>query len=91
MRSRRALLPNNQLSQRRHRPDYVLLLIAAALLVIGLIVVDAISPGLAAQRKVGANYYVLKQVIAILLGIGAFVALSHLPLNLFNQATYAVV
>lgn len=91
MRPRRAVQPKEQSSQRRHRPDYVLLLIAAALLVIGLIVVYAISPGLAAQRKVSANYYVLKQMVAILLGIGAFLLVSRLPLTIFKRAAMPLV
>lgn len=91
MRPRRALLPETGASQRRHKPDYMLLLIAAALLVVGLIVVYAISPGLAAQRRVSANYYVFKQVIAILLGIAAFVIASQLPLKFFKRATMPLV
>lgn len=91
MRPRRALQPESGISQRRHKPDYILLLIAAALLVVGLIVVYAISPGLAAQRQVSANYYVFKQIIAIVLGIAAFVAVSQLPLKLFKRATMALV
>jgi len=67
--------------QRRHRPDYWLLLISTALLVIGLIVLYAISPGLAVQNHVGDNYYVNKQLIAIVLGIGAFVALANVPVG----------
>ncbi len=65
--------------QRRHRPDYWLLLISVALLVIGLIVLYAISPGLAVQKHVSENYFVNKQLISIVLGIGAFVALSNIP------------
>jgi cell division protein FtsW len=61
------------------------------LLVIGLIVVYAISPGLAAQRKVSANYYVLKQVVAIILGIGAFVVVSQLPVKAFKRLTMPLV
>lgn len=91
MKPRRARLPNDQIAQRRHRPDYILLLIAAALLVIGLIVVYAISPGLAASRRVSANYYVLKQIIAIVLGVGAFAVVSQLPLKLFKRATYPLI
>lgn len=91
MRPRRSRLPSDEQSQRRHRPDYVLLLIMAALLVIGLIVVYAISPGMAAQRKVSANYYVMKQVIAILMGVGAFIAVSQLPLKLFKRVTMPLV
>lgn len=70
--------------QRRHRPDYWLLLISVALLVIGLIVLYAISPGLAVQKHVGENYFVNKQLIAIVLGIGAFVALSNIPVTFWR-------
>lgn len=87
MRPRRAVLQNQQLAQRRHKPDYILLLLAAGLLVIGLIVVYAISPGLAVQRNVSASYYVLKQVVAILMGIVVFILVSQLPLKLFRKAT----
>ena len=67
--------------QRKHRPDYWLLLLSTALLVIGLIVLYAISPGLAVQNHVGDNYYVNKQLIAIVLGIAAFVTLSNVPVS----------
>ncbi|MEI7683201.1 MAG: putative peptidoglycan glycosyltransferase FtsW [Candidatus Saccharibacteria bacterium] len=71
--------------QRRHRPDYWLLLISSALLVLGLIVLYAISPGLAVQQNVGDNYYVNKQLISIILGIGAFVALANIPINFWRR------
>lgn len=63
---------------RRHRPDYLLVVLAISLLVTGLIVVFAISPGLSAQRNVPANYFVTKQLTAILLGIVAFFVASRL-------------
>jgi cell division protein FtsW len=51
------------------------------LLVFGLIVVYAISPGLGAQKHVSENYYVGKQVIAILLGVVAFFVVAAIPLD----------
>jgi cell division protein FtsW len=71
--------------QRRHRPDYWLLLISTILLALGLIVLYAISPGLAVQHNVSDNYYVNKQLISIILGIGAFVALSNIPISFWRQ------
>lgn len=71
--------------QRRHRPDYWLLLLAIALTAIGLIVLYSISPGLAVARKVSDNYYVNKQLIAIGLGIVAFVALSNIPIKFWQR------
>lgn len=66
---------------RKHRPDYALIIIALLLCVIGLIVVYAISPGLAATKKVDTNYFVIKQTIAIVLGLVAFSVFSFLPLR----------
>ncbi|CAN5666526.1 stage V sporulation protein E [soil metagenome] len=66
--------------QRRHRPDYILLIIGVFLLVFGLIVVYSISPGLAAQTEgMSDNYYAGKQLIAILLGIAAFAIVAVTP------------
>ncbi len=67
--------------QRRHRPDYMLLVISLILLVVGLIVVYSISPGLAAQKNVSDNYYVGKQLIAVILGMIAFGVVSQTPLR----------
>lgn len=67
--------------QRRHRPDYWLLILSAVLLAVGLIVVYSISPGLAAQSGEGASYYVNKQLIAVGAGIVAFIVCANLPLS----------
>lgn len=75
----------DKLGQRRHRPDYLLLLISALLLVVGLIVVYAISPGLAAQKNVSENHYVTKQLVTILLGIGSFALASQIPLRFWRR------
>lgn len=70
---------------RRHRPDYWLLIISTVLLAIGLIVVYTIGPGLAAQNHVGDNYFVNRQFIAALLGVGAFIVCSKLPLTVWRR------
>lgn len=66
---------------RRHKPDYMLFVLALLLSVMGLIVVYAISPGLAATRGVSDSYFVIKQSIAIGLGIVAFGIFSSLPIQ----------
>lgn len=71
----------NSQVMRRHRPDYVLLIVSLTLLVIGLIVVYSISPGLAASQNISQNYYVAKQVIAILLGMLVFFIFSSIPMH----------
>ncbi len=78
--ARRPILLDRPL-QRRHRPDYILLLLSLILLSVGLIVVYAISPGLSAQKGVAANYYASKQIIAVALGLVAFILTAQLPLK----------
>ncbi len=70
---------------RKHRPDYGLLIIALLLSVIGLIVVYAISPGLAATKGVSNNYFVIKQIIAICMGLAAFAICNVLPVAALSK------
>jgi cell division protein FtsW len=76
---------------RRHRPDYALLIISLLLSVIGLIVVYSISPGLAATKNVGTNYFVIKQSIAIMLGLIAFAIFSSIPINALKNMRYGLL
>ena len=71
-RARRTLADSTYAGIRRHKPDYWLLIFSALLLTIGLVVVYSISPGLAASQKISQNYFVTKQLIAVLLGIIGF-------------------
>lgn len=71
--------------QRKHRPDYILLLLSVVLLVVGLIVVYAISPGLAAQKNVSDSYFVTKQIVTTMLGIVTFVIVSQIPLRVWQR------
>lgn len=66
--------------QRRHRPDYWLVVITALLLAIGLIVVYSISPGLAIEKVVPQSYFISRQLLAVALGIVAFIVVANLPL-----------
>jgi len=86
---RRPAVPNNL--QRRHRPDYWLLLLSLTLLTIGLIVVYAISPGLSVQKGVSENYYVSKQLIAVLLGLVAFGVMAQVPLTLWRKLEKPII
>jgi len=74
-----------ELNQRRHKPDFALLMLSLLLLVIGLVVIYAISPGLAVQKNVSANYFVSKQFIAILLGVFAFLFTANVSLKFWQN------
>ncbi|HET7320323.1 MAG TPA: putative peptidoglycan glycosyltransferase FtsW [Candidatus Saccharimonadales bacterium] len=71
---------------RKHRPDYWLVMLCAGLLVVGLIVVYAISPALSASAHVSSNYYVTKQLLAIVLSVVAFAVTANVPLSYWKQA-----
>lgn len=85
MRSRRPSLASSDPMNRRHRPDYWLLVIGAVLLVIGLIVVYSISPALSVQSNVNQNYFVNKQLLAIGLGLVVFAIITNLPYKLWRK------
>lgn len=78
---RRDLRPSAPSQPRRHRPDYLLIILMAILVSVGMIVVYAISPALAATNGTSDNYYIIHQFIAIALGIGMFVLTSRIPLS----------
>lgn len=71
---------------RKHKPDYWLLILCAALLAVGLIVVYAIGPALSAAHHVSSTYYVTKQLIAIGLSLVAFAVTAKVPLSWWRQA-----
>lgn len=66
---------------RRHRPDYLLLLLTVALSAIGIIVVFSISPAIAVEKGVDGNTYVFKQIFAVLLGLVIFAVAAAVPLE----------
>lgn len=70
---------------RKHRPDYVLLIIALALLAIGVIVVYSISPALGKAHGVSGNTYVARQGIAIGLGLLAFFVASRISIKTWQK------
>lgn len=81
--TRRSLDPTQSFGTRRHRPDYWLLVISAALLAVGLIVVYSISPGLV-DRGESEFYLVYKQLIAVGLGLVAFFITANMPVRLWS-------
>jgi cell division protein FtsW len=95
-RARRTLIGAGIGANRRHKPDYWLLILASLLLTIGLIVVYSISPGLAASQHISQNHFITKQLIAVALGAVGFFAASILPVefwrrNAKNLAVLAIV
>ena len=82
---RRNLRPSGADQRRRHRPDYWIIILMTLLLSIGMIVVYAISPALAVANGTSDNYYVIHQLIAILLGAVMFGITSTIPLSQWRK------
>lgn len=81
----RSVLGQSESLQRRHRPDYVLMVLSIILLVIGLIVIYSISPGLSAARGVDDNFYANKQLVAIALGGITFATMAFIPISFWKR------
>lgn len=82
---RRAPIATQAVANRRHKPDYLLLILALALLSIGVIVVYSISPALGAEKGGDGGQYVMRQLIAIGLGLGLFMAAARVPLSAWRK------
>ncbi|HSW81130.1 MAG TPA: putative peptidoglycan glycosyltransferase FtsW [Candidatus Saccharimonas sp.] len=72
---------------RRHRPDMLLLLFMGILVLLGLIIIYAISPPLAARAgsDVDPNHYMYKQLLYLVFGVGAFVAAFIIPIDFWRK------
>lgn len=77
--------PSDPQVQRRHRPDYWLLIISLGLMAVSLIVIYAISPALGMANHVSDNFYISRQAIAIVLGLIAFYVTSRVPLSRWRK------
>lgn len=76
---------------RRHKPDYLLPVIASMLLGIGVIMLVAISPALSAQNGVPGSYYVSRQLIAMAIGFALFMVMSRLSLRSIKALRWPLV
>ncbi len=84
-RKRSSLLSSGS-DSRAHRPDYVLSIVCLILLIVGLVVVYAISPGLAALSDLSEAHFVQRQMIAIVLAGVTFFIVAKLPLDIWQRA-----
>lgn len=88
----------NDAQQRRHRPDYQIILFMGILMLLGLVVMYAIGPQRANLLNQAHNttfytdtYFVVKQVISLLFAIGAFAAMALLPFNRLSVYAWRLV
>lgn len=81
----------DQAQARKHRPDYWLVILSLALLVVGVIVVYSISPALGKAHGVSSDFFVAKQGIAIGIGAIAFFITSRIPYQRWRQLTMPLI
>jgi len=79
------------LSFRRHRPDYILVILISALLVVGAVVVYAIGPGLTNGKNLPENYFSTKQLSAIALGIIGFYLAGTVPMHAWKKLQIPII
>lgn len=86
MMRRRQITQSAVANQRRHKPDYQIILSVGLLMLFGLIIMYAIGPQRANVLNAAHNtsyytdtYFVLKQTFSLVLAIVAFIALSVIP------------
>lgn len=70
---------------RRHRPDYILLILVLILLTIGVVVIYSISPALSLTNNVGQNYFIDKQLLSIAIGFIVFGLAIWLPISFWKR------
>lgn len=72
---------------RRHRPDMLLVLFTGILVLLGLIIIYAISPPLAARAggDVDPNHFMYRQLLYLLIGVGAFTAAFLIPVDFWRK------
>jgi cell division protein FtsW len=83
---RRSSLAGEARNVRRHKPDYWLLILTALFLTLGLVIVYSISPALAASQHISQNYFITKQLIAVVLGLVTFAVAASLSLGWWLKA-----
>jgi cell division protein FtsW len=70
---------------RRHRPDYILIILSLLLLTFGLVVIYSISPALSLTNNVSQNYYIDRQLISIVFGFIAFIVAITMPISFWKR------
>lgn len=77
--------------QRRHRPDYMLIVITLVLVAIGLVIIYSISPALAVTSGSSSSHFVEKQLLAIALAAIVFVVASRIPLVSWRRYSKSIL
>ena len=70
---------------RKHRPDYLIVVLIIALALIGLVVLFSITPALTGGDDAASLRFMLRQGIFLTVGLLAFFIASRVPLNFWHR------
>jgi cell division protein FtsW len=76
---------------RRHRPDYILIILSLILLAFGLVVIYSISPALSLTNNVSQNYFIDRQMISIVFGFIAFIVAITMPISFWKRIQNPII
>jgi cell division protein FtsW len=89
---------SSKLGVRRHKPDYLIVVLTGILMMLGLVVMYAIGPQRAqvlnasfGTDNYGSMYFAIKQAVSLALAIVVFIALANIPLAFFNKYSSQLV
>lgn len=84
--------------QRRHRPDYQIVLFIGLLMLLGLVVMYAIGPERANLLNAihrtdfyTENFFVVKQLFSLAVAVAAFTAMANIPFSYMNRWGWRLV
>ncbi len=70
---------------RKHRPDYLMVVLMVVLALIGLVILFSITPALTDGNSVESTKFMLRQVLFLAVGLAAFFVASRVPLDIWRQ------
>jgi cell division protein FtsW len=71
--------PKDAFEGRRHKPDYILLLLVGLISLLGLIVIFSISPALASINELPSSFYFMRHLLSFGLSVLMFIVVSRIP------------
>ncbi len=80
-----------QSSLTRGRPDITLFIVAIILVVIGTVMIYSSSSIIALEKYGDGYHYIKKQILFVLLGLGAMIGTSKVPYRYWAKAAYPAV
>ena len=70
---------------RKHRPDYLMVVLIMVLALIGLVVLFSITPALAGGDEAASTKFMMRQGLYLAAGVSAFIIASRMPLDFWRK------